>query len=274
MAEIVVTEGAPANIGGAFEPVKDILHFLFSNWYWFAIALFFIVATILVIYLIGKILDMAKERDEPGYAKYKMTVMDCMNNRNLKNIRKRYSIKNLFWLGIPILWVDLSKRVVDKFDKPIGRYRGEIQSQDGTMNYLVCKKRILGLIDSNVVIKVLVDLKWEVGKEKDKKQKSMPLNLIKEYDGYIKINCLGIEKVGMYYHMPVIELADKEGTTIIPDLRKSVEGVVVDNTYQLMTQRLLNTGAKMMDKAMELNPRLKYDQKSPEKKPEEEDGQA
>jgi len=277
MAEVVLVDGGATNIGGAFTPVKSILHFLLSNWYWFAIAIFFILFTILIIYLIGKILDMAKERDEPGYAKYKMTIMDCKNNANKKNIRKRYSLKNLFWFGIPILSVDLSKRVLDKFDNLIGRYRGEIRSQDGTMNYLICKKKILGIIDSNILVKVPVELKWdEDSKNKNSannKSNSINLDLVKEYEGYIKINCLGVEKLAMYYHMPVIELTDKDGNIKVPDLRKMLEGAVVDNTYQLMMQRLLNTGARMMDKAMELNPRLKYDQKSPEKKPEEEDGQ-
>ena len=276
MAEIVLTEGGGTNIDGAFGPIKSMLHFLFSNWYWFAIAIFFVVFTILIIYLISKIFDMAKERDEPGYAKYKMTINDCKNNANLKNIRKRYSLKNLFWLGIPILNKDLSKRVVEKFDNLIGRYRGEVQSQDGTWNYLICKKRILGIVDSNILLKVPTELKWEdkdSEKGKSKKTELIKLDLVKEYDGYIKIDCLGIEKVGMYYHMPVIELNDKKGNAVIPDLRKAIEGVVVDNTYQLMTQRLLNTGSRMMEKAMTLNPRLKYEQSAPEKKPEEEDGQ-
>ncbi len=55
------------------------------------------------------------------------------------------------------------------------------------------------------------------------------------------------------------------------DYRKLMEGAVIDSTYQQMTTRLLNLGAKMMEKGMQLNPSLQYAKQSPEKtKPEEE----
>jgi len=262
MADITVAQTDGLAVGSALTPVKQLIMFLLKNWYWFALGLFMIIGIVVIFYLIMKLMDSTRERDEPGYAKYKMTVKDCLNNANKKYLKKRYSFKNLFWFGIPILSVDLSKRVIDKFDQTIGRYRGHIHSQDGTKNYLVCKKRILGIIDYNILIKVPTKIDYtESGKSI-----CQPLNLVTDITGYIKINCIGVEKVGLFYHMPIIQVLDEiSKREIILDVRKATEGAILDNTYQVMLQRALNTGAKQIEKAIELNPRLKYDQKSPEK---------
>jgi len=269
MADISITTTQPAsNIGGVLAPIKSFLGFLFKNWYWFALVLFFTIGIVVIFYLIMKLMDTNRERDEPGFAKYKMTVKDCLNNANAKYHRKRYSFKNLFWLGIPILWVDLSKRIIDKFDNTIGRYRGHIHSQDGTINYLICKKRILGIIDYNILVKVPTKIDYD--KNTDKSKKSVPkikrLHLVNDLQGYIRMDCIGVEKVGLFYHMPIIQVMDElTKDTIVLDVRKMTEGAIIDNTYQVMLQRALNSGAKQIEKAIELNPRLKYDQKSPEK---------
>lgn len=267
MADITITETSTStSMGGAFEPVKQLIGFLLKNWYWFALVLFFAIGIVVIFYLIMKLMDTNRERDEPGYAKYKMTVKDCINNANTKYRRSRYSFKNLFWLGIPILWVDLSKRIVDKFDSKIGRYRGHIYSQDGTINYLICKKKILGLIDYNILLKVPTKLEYVQGEGKNKKIITKSLSLTRDNNEYIRINCVGVEKVGLFYHMPLIQVEDETTSdTIVFDCRKAIEGAIMDNTYQVMLQRALNTGAKQIEKAIELNPRLKYDQKSPEK---------
>ena len=98
----------------------------------------------------------------------------------------------------------------------------------------------------------------------------------KEYDisdrikhlpnGDIQLYATGIEKVGLYYYTPDFIL-DKE--TSIIDLRKYTEGLVMDNTYQLMVTRLQNVGAKQMEAMAMWNPQVQAARKMPEKTKEE-----
>ena len=87
-------------------------------------------------------------------------------------------------------------------------------------------------------------------------------------NGDIKLlNCSGVERLGLYYYCPVFELGKSLG---VLDYRKVMEGVIVDKTYQVMLQRILNVGSRQMEKGMMFSPHLQYAQKAPEKTKAEE----
>ena len=90
--------------------------------------------------------------------------------------------------------------------------------------------------------------------------------IIDAHNGTIKIDCLNLESVGLYYYMPVFR--DIEGLPL--DLRRIIEGAIIDSTNQQMIQRVLNVSSKNMEVMAKINPFLKWEQKVPEKTKEEE----
>jgi len=154
---------------------------------------------------------------------------------------------------------------MDRTNRKIGTYRGEYISQDGYHNFLICTGSILGYFESLTILKVPKQIKY-IKDSKSKELKELRFDLVKYFDfeNSIKIDCLGTEKCGLYYAIPIIELETSSGSKLI-DIREFVEGKVADNTYQVMTQRLLNLSAKQMEKAMMNNPDLKFKQMSPQK---------
>ena len=273
MAEIQVSGSTGADVNGLFTPLKVIISFLFDNWFFIVFGIIIAILVGLLIYFIFNWRDEKRKRDEPGFQKYKMVYDDCVKNRNPKKYKFGYSLINLFWFGFPIIKSDRSTRITNRYNNCIGRYRGHSYSQDGTVNYLVCVKRFLNLIDQNIILKIPLNVKYKEKDEKTKKliTKVFKINIITEdkFNNEININMIGIEKIGVFYSMPV--MLDTNNNTV--DFREIMEGVVTDNTYQLMVQRLLNAGAKMSEKAIELNPNLQYSQKSPEKTSQESDNE-
>ena len=257
------------NVGGVFGMVFSPIMFLLNNWYIFVIALLLAIAIGVIIYFIASTKDLKRERDEAGYFLYKKTVKDCINGRDPKRYKKTYSFwKNMFWFGIPIRMKDESKFVFNKYGEKIGRYRGHVRSQDGTYNLLVCVGTTFRIIDNNILIKVPQSLKIKEGD----KVKTVSFNLIKEdtLDKSITIDCIGTERTALFYYMPIFTMNDNGKETTV-DLREHMESTVADSTYQVMLQRMLNTGQKQMEKAMTFNPHLKYEQMSPEKTAPEQD---
>jgi len=269
MASVVITETGGANVGGAFQLVAEPIRYVLSNWYIFVIGVLLCIALGIIIYLVFATKEFSKQRDEAGYFLYKKTIQDCINNRDVKKFSKTYSLKNLFLLGIPIFWKDKSKRILNKYGELIGRYRGHVRSQDGTYNLLVCTGTSFGIIDNTIIIKVPEIVSYEGTDEKGKSVKiSQRFSLWVEdpYDKTITIKASGIERTAIFYYMPIVVEVDKTtGLEQVIDLRKFMEGSVTDSTYQVMMQRMLNSSQKQMEKAMLLNPHLKYDQMSPQK---------
>jgi len=266
MAEIIVEQGGAVNAGGALDVILAPIVFLLQNWYFFLFGILLAIAIGIIIYMISSTKDLKRERDEAGYFLYKKTIKDCINGRDPKKYKKTYSfLKNIFWFGIPIIKKDESKFIFNKNGEKIGRYRGHVMSQDGTYNLLVCTGTTLGMFDNNILIKIPQRIKFQ---NKDKEIEYVDFDLIKEdpLDKSITIRCIGVERTALFYYMPIFTAVDSNsGNDIIVDLREHMESTVADSTYQVMLQRMLNTGQKQMEKAMTFNPHLKYQQMSPEK---------
>ena len=276
MAEIIVEATSGVNAGGMMGSVLSPIFFLVKNWYFLAFGILVSVLIGIVLYMVFNNKDLKRERDEAGYFLYKKTIKDCINGRDKKKYKKTYSFfKNILWFGLPLINKDESKWILDKRGNKLGRYRGHVQSQDGTYNLLVCTKTIMGMIDTNILIKVPIRIKTNKPNKKGKDEISyVNFDLVQEdvLDGSITIRCIGIERTALYYYMPIFTVIDVEtNKEVIVDLRQQMESSVSDSTYQVMLQRMLNTGQKQMEKAMTFNPYLKYDQMSPDKTLPEQD---
>jgi hypothetical protein len=107
------------------------------------------------------------------------------------------------------------------------------------------------------------------GKPSKIKETIIKYDLIKSepYDNSIKVNCIGTERVGLYFHIPVL----RQETGEIADFRQFVETSISENVYQTMFSRQLGSSMKQMEKAMLINPNLKFQQMSPNKTSPESD---
>jgi hypothetical protein len=271
MAEVIVEQGV--NAGGLLSGMLAPIGFLFRNWYILALGIILAIAIGIIIYFISNTRDLKRERDEAGYFLYKKTVKDCITGRDPKKYKKSYSFfKNIFWFGIPILSKDDSKFIYRKDGAKLGRYRGHVKSQDGTYNILICTGSILGMIDTNILVKVPMRIKF-TNPQNRKEVTTQDFDLIREdpLDKSMTISCVGLEKTALFYYMPIFTMINDLGQERIIDLRQHMESAVADSTYQVMLQRILSTGQKQMEKAMTLNPNLRYEQMSPEKTLPEQD---
>jgi hypothetical protein len=271
MAEVLVNEGGGIAVGGMMSMVMAPIKFVFANWFYFVIGVLLLVCIVVIISLIYGIKEKQTERDEPGYFNYKKTIRDCKDNAKKKLIRKKYSMMNLFWLGIPFKWNDRSARILNSYNDKIGFYRGELSSQDGFKNLLICQSTSFGIMENLIVLKVPSQLKIKNKDAKTKKvtEKVLNFDLIKEepFDNSMVVNCIGTERVGLYYHIPILRQDSGE----IADFRQFVEGSIAENVYQTMFSRSLGSSMKQMEKAMSLNPNLKFQQMSPNKTSPESD---
>ena len=284
MAQIIQEPSAvqqPMNI------FNTMINFFRSSWKWLLAGVVIFALGMIVYYLVKKMDDERKERDEPGYQLYKSTKRACELQANKRLIRKYWSWINLLFFGLPLIKKEHSAKIVDRNDNLIGWYRGDYMSMDNSWNLLIYKVKSFIFFEDTFVLKIPLMLKFKVPTTKKGKVSKVVDNGVKEKKGVgneqykvislkkmvtklpngdIKVYCSSIERIGLYYYCPIYPIDEDKGFL---DFRKVMEGAIIDNTYQILLQRLLNTGAKQMEKGMMFNPFLQYSQKAPEKTREE-----
>jgi len=275
--------------------IGGIWEFLKANWGYFLCGIVIIVLFIVIYILFIKKEEADKERDEPGYQLYKATKASCELNANPKFIRRTWNWKTLIWFVPPLtpfFWLTFiiknehSIKVLNHREELIGYYRGHCKSMDGTINYLLYKKKSFIFFEDLFILKIPLQFKIkkkvrrldknnkpELDAKKnylyDLKEVKIPLNeFLKNMPNKdVRLQATSVEKIGIYYYCPVFYLGDE---TTVMDYRTLMDGAIVDNTYQIMTTRLLNIGAKQAEKAMLHNPDLLFSKMKPEKTAEEE----
>ena len=288
MAQVVVTQKPP--VQGTMQSLQGIVNFFATNWGWLLAIVVIIILAIVIIVLMNKMEDKRKERDEPGYQLYKTVKMAADLNKDPSLIRKNFNPATLplillpvfGWLLMALLKKEHSSKVVDYQGNLIGYYRGDYVSQDNTWNFLVYKDKWLLFFEKTFIIKAPLgfelkklarDTRGDLIYEKDSKTPKVNIsfldlrNLIQRLPNHdYKIMCTGVEPIGMYYKCPVY-IIPETGQHV--DYRKQIEGAIIDNTYQLMVTRLLNTAAKQMEKGMMFSPDLQFKKMAPVKTKEE-----
>lgn len=290
MAEILVQPTA-AGGGNAIGGLKGMIDFLTHAWPWILVCAVIIILAVVIFYLLNKLEDERKERDEPGYQLFKTVKMACELNADTSLIRKSFNPATLPLIFLPIFgWIlmaiikkEHSAKIVDYQNALLGYYRGAYISQDNTWNFLIYKERWLLFFEKSFVLKCPLGVKFKKQMKDDKgktkvssdgktvlyedEEVSFRPYITRLPNGDFKIHATGMEQVGMYYKCPVYIIEDKNE---VVDLRKFLEGAIIDNTYQIMTTRLLNTAAKQMEKGMMFSPDLQFRKQAPMKTKEEE----
>ena len=286
----VVVQPTPDS-GNAIGGLKGMIDFLTHAWPWILVCAVIIILAVVIFYLLNKLEDERKERDEPGYQLFKTVKMACELNADKSLIRQSFNPATLPLIFLPIFgWIlmfiikkEHSAKVVDYENNLFGYYRGSYISQDNTWNFLLYKSKWLLFFEQTFVLKCPLNVKFkrqvkdEHGKVKmspdgktvilEDQEVSFRQYITRLPNGDFKLNATAMEQIGMYYKCPVYIIEDKNA---IVDLRKYLEGAIVDNTYQIMTTRLLNTAAKQMEKGMMFSPDLQFRKQAPMKTKEEE----
>jgi len=276
-----------SGLGGNF--LTKTIEFFGNNWKLMLIGVILVVTFIIIYMLLKKLEEERHEREEPGYQLFKTIKASCRLNARHDLIIKKWNPASLWlivipvfgWIIIPFIKKEHSAKLIDYNGKLIGYYRGEYKSMDNTINYLVYKTKLFFFFEDVFIVKV--PLRLDVKHKKKDKQGKVLVDmkgkpLLEEHiinlggmikflpNNDIKLYAVSLEKVGTYYYCPVFILDNDSGML---DYRQIIEGAVIDSTYQVMVQRLLNTASQAMEKGMTLNPNLKYDQMAPEKTREE-----
>ena len=275
MVDVVVEQQATSGgtVGGAFNILGQIWQIFITMLPYLIVITIIVVLGIIIYYLFLKREEEQREKDEPAYYMYKQTIRNCNTNKNDKYIKKTWRLINLLWFGIPLAKKECSMQIRDMDNHLIGYYRGESYEMDNSWNLMLYKEKFFFFWETTFILKIPLHIHTksvEINEQGIKIEKKYQINLMRRVkrlpNGNIKIYCSSIQKVSMYYYCPVFIVDNDRGFL---DYRKALEGTIVDNTYQVMVTRLLNTGSQQMEKSMMFNPYLQYAQKAPQKTKEE-----
>ena len=283
MVEIVPIE-QKSQIPDAFGMIRSFWEALPPLWVW-VIIICVTIAGVIIWIILAKLEDERKEKDDVLYEEYKNTVSDCELNADIKRLKNNYSLKNIFFFGIPFFRNEHSAKILTFDGTLIGYYRGHSRRMDGTMNFLAYKNKFL-FFERLFTIKVpelykvpkrdedgkivYEDMMGEDGQpllDSDGKKvqeitliqkKLNPIQYLGNRD--IRILCSHVQKIS-YFRIPVI--TDKEGNPL--DMRQQIGEAVRNTAYDLLAYRVMQQASRSMDVVANLNPNVKYNQKSPEK---------
>jgi len=285
MATVVeTTQPQTSVINSTSGVLSGMIGFFYEYWTWMLVSVCMLILGIIVYYLVMKLEEERKERDDVVYATFKDVKRDCTLHADSKKIKRTWSMINLLWFGLPFVKHEHSAKILNFRGDMLGWYRGETCKQEGTINFLAYKERFFFFFEDTYVIKMPKNISLSIDKkiynkqtkkyefEKDAKgvivKERVPVNFDNFItylpNGDIQIWCISLEKIG-YYSVPV--LLDKNNCTL--DFREELGHRIIDSSYNTMLQRVLSEGTKMVEKAIQHNPYLLYEQKSPEKTKEE-----
>jgi hypothetical protein len=221
--------------------------------------------------------DDQKKRDHPVYAQYCYIVDGCHEQARKQWVDKKYSLLNLFWLGVPLIWKEHSAKIRNKDNDVIGFYRGHFIAQDGFLNFLVYNHYKWLIFEDTYVIKCPYIVEKKVPKTDEKGNilldaKENPILELKKLDfrKYIRFQyntnndillyAFNLENYS-YFRYPVYITEKLEPI----DLRSILGENVIDMGQSQLVTQVYEDGAKMSRKAMEHNPNVNYERMTPEK---------
>lgn len=180
---------------------------------------------------------------------------------------------NLLWFGIPLLKTEKSARVVTQTGKFIGWYRGHAYTQaDQCLNLLMYKNKSFFFFENLFVLKCPQHIERYVEEEDSRGRLKKVKRTIKlkdkvQFTGYgdIQVWCKSFD-VTSYFWYPVF--VDKHDQII--DMSVMFNEKQVNVTHAEILQGALQKGSQMVDKAMDYNPNVRYNQKVDEKTSQEE----
>lgn len=264
--------------GGVVSQAGDMINGIFTNGFVVFIIIFVILIIALGIFIFLKLQkeDELKEQDDRLYAQFKSHLRATIHNKMLSWIKKSYSLKNIFLLGIPIFWNEHSLKVVDANHNLIGYYRGEVKTHKGETIYALYKKKDWIFFEHIFLLRCIYTFnyihKTPIIDEKTKKEtgkfneENKEVNfeefyklLPKETDfrnkRELQIQCFGIEEDG-YYYVPSYVTKDEKGLLNVADFRPEFRMNMKDYATDEQFKRLLRDSGQSVDGAVRTNPRV------------------
>ena len=260
--ENVPTTSHSADVGAGINGVVKIFT---DNWLLFLVIIIGAVAVYFAIYFYKLAEEERKERDSDAFTLFNNVQASCILNADKSKIKKRYSLLNLLWFGIPFKMIEQSVKYVDCDNNLIGYYRGQHISQNNMMNVLLYKTKSFIFFENLFILKYPINYEFETSTAdkngkiiKNKKRINIENAYFREqYNHDVRINCYGTEKVGLYYFMPVFIINPE--TKDVLDLRAYVEDKLLDNSFQITNMRLNNLFSTASKKMIEMNPHVQMD---------------
>lgn len=285
MAEIIQNEPVSDNALSGWDTFVEIL----KNYWWVLLIFCIIIALIVICFMIWKKKEENdRRRDSSVYATAMNLTEATAHNAKTEWIRCYYSLWNLLWLGIPFKWNEHSVKIIDLDRNNLGWYRGHTRTPDGDLVFQMYKSKIwLGLFEDKFLLYCPMKLrhpKMKVTKNKDGSNSFVEMrneqgNIIFEYSelpsdlinfndvrngNEIRIGCNTITKQGSYYYFPNYVFL-KDGTLRHVDLTDHIAANIAKNNYLTQLEHAYSDMSRAAGRAVELNPELRFKQKSPEK---------
>jgi hypothetical protein len=266
---------------GALAFFQYFFMFLAKYWLWFVTAIVIMIILGVLVWLVFTWNDKLAKDDSPGYELFTNIVKQCRMNADKSKIKETYSLLNLFFLGLPIFKNEHSAKLIDANNKSMGWYRGHSDTMDNYRNFLIYQTKKWLVIPETFVVRVPLGFDVEKEAREDENGKPIEPNKKGEYpkkriyvplekwsgwvsNGDYKINSFSLEKGGKYYFFPVFNVFEN-GYVSKFNYKEMLEGAVSSDTTQVMVQRLLNLGARQMEKGIAMNADIKAQQVTPKK---------
>lgn len=308
MAEIIqstaqnsISSSGAHSLSGAWQNAMGIL----TNPLFIIFIIFLLVIILIVVILYPNIRkeEELKERDDTVYATFKAIMRQTIKNKNKDHINKRYSLRNLLILGIPLWWNEHSMRFIDLNRNILGWYRGDTVMQSGETFYAYYKTKKWFFFENIELMRCPNTHTWEFkepiyeevwqgegkNKKKVKTQNIIGYNTrIEEKDfsilyevlpnttsgrperntKEIQIQCFGLSEDN-YFTIPNFVRKFENGKIVSMDIRPELQEKLREYTLKKQFDRHLADANRYMDEAGRINPHNSVGRFSAEKTEEE-----
>lgn len=264
MAEIV--QNAPSQDTGSI--ISNFWDFLLQYWWVFLLFAIIVGLIVLAYYIFKAKEENDRRRDSAVYATAMNIREACDINRSPRLIRKRYSLVNLLWLGIPFKWVEHSARLVDVDRNFLGWYRGHVKTQGGDIVFKAYKTKTFFFFEDDFLL--YCPKSYVVNEKGAKTRYALPEKVVEfhtEHSNEIRIQCSTIQKQGRYYFFPNYVLVAPDGKKHL-DLTEHISDSIAKVNFLVSLESAYGDMSKALGRAVEVNPLLRYGQKEPEKEKE------
>lgn len=200
----------PKNNVGAFSGINDITTFFADYWVWMIICLVLIIVAGILWYVIKRMQDDAKLKEDVVYKSYLNILDSCMENSNKLWIRKKWNPTSLLLLLIPVIgWVfipfikkERSAKIRDIDGNLKGYYRGHSKLSTGDIALLYYNTKEFIFFEKKKILIIPTSIKVKQGKNDS--FKNIDSYYLNKNTGEWTIRAVGFERRGTYFFYPTL----------------------------------------------------------------------
>jgi len=254
---VVVTVEEQGTVGGTFSILGQVWDVLTPPLFLVVVAIGVIIGVIW--YFRRKTEELERERNDFLFEEYNKNLRDATVNAHSSWVkRKRYFF-------FPVLYKDLSLRVLDYRNELIGYYRGHSYKNDGTLVVALYRTKKWLVLEDVFLLKIPIRYEWKVD--------GVVKNINFEREGFVqwlpnsespqslRLSCSSVELFDQYFRVPVF--VTPKGVTGV-DLRGLYGDVFTTVRTDSLLKSALREGTSAIRDAFRQNPDLGYRQRVPE----------